>query len=583
MRKLSPILLFVMIAVLMSGCGLKKMAKKYDTVNYEIKPEVLESHGGVVKYEAKGKIPAKYFARRATVTIQPSLKHEGGTLPLKEIKLAGQKVKNPSGTVINRKTGGSFTHNQEFNFSPEMKNSELIFDVTATRGKKTINLGTTKVADGVIATSTRLVWDEELSTAAHGYEKVTILTKKANLYFDYNDARLSDRQKLNRMKENIDLINELKSFIELGYEIKDIQVNAWASPEGELTLNQKLSESRGKAAEKWVIDYFNAKDREVARAQKKKVEEVKRKYTLAVNSRGEDYDGFMAAMEKSNLPEKQAIINVIKMETEKLAREKKIKDMTVIYAEIEAILETLRRSEIVVNCFQPKKTDAEISNLAIADPSKLDEKELLYAATLTEDMNVKLTIYRNATVQFPNSWKGFNNAGVILLEQKNLNEGASMIEKANALSPNNPQILNNMGVVANWKKDLRSAMKFYEQASQAGYNTNYNQGVLKIVGGDYNEALRLMSSKNCKYNLALAQVLAGKNTDAVKTIDCMKEKTAEAHYLLAIIGARTANTSMMYDNLKKAVSMNSALKAEAAKDREFIKYFESADFKNAIR
>lgn len=583
MRKLIPILLVAFITVFMTSCGLKRMAKKYDTVKYEIKPEVLESHGGVVKFEAKGRIPAKYFARRATVTIQPSIKHEGGTLPLKEIKLSGNKVKNPQGTVINRKSGGTFTNNQEFNFTPEMKNSELIFTSTASRGKKTVQLGTTKVADGVIATSTRIVEDEDLSIAEHGYEKETILTQKANLFFDYNDTRLSDRQKLNRLQENINALNELKSFIQIGYVIRDIQINSWASPEGELTLNQNLSEGRGKAAQKWITDFFNAEDQKIARAQKRRARDVKRIYTLNVNAKGEDFDGFMRALERSSLPERQAITNVIKMEANKLDREKKIKDMTVIYAEIETILEPLRRAEIVVNCFQPKKTDAEIANLAISDPSKLDEKELLYAATLTEDMNVRLNIYKTATVQFPNSWKGFNNAGIILLQQNNIKDGATMIEKANALAPNNSQILNNMGVIASWRKDYRAANKYYQQASQAGLNTNYNQGVLKVVTGEYSEAVRLMSGKSCKYNLALAQLLAGSSAEAVKTLNCMPVKTAESHYLLAVIGARTANTSMMYDNLRKAISMKPELKVEAAKDREFIKYFESSDFKNAIK
>jgi len=583
MRKFSPILFLAVVAVLLSGCDLKKMAKKHDTVKYETKPAVLEAHGGAVKVEVNGTFPVKYFGKAVTVEFQPVLKYDGGTLPLKKIIIVGEKVVQGEGTVIKKKDGGAFTFTDQFVYLPEMMVSELWVTPTATKGKKTVTLGEVKLADGVIVTSERIAKDEEVQIAPHGYEKVVIITKKSNLYFDYNSANLSMSQKLNKMQQNIDAIKEMKSFIEQGLEIKDVMINAWASPEGELTVNAKLSEDRGKAAEKWLVSYFNDLDNKKAKEMKVKVGEIKRQYTLAVSAKGEDFDGFMSAIQASSIPEKQAIINVIKMQPSKIAREQEIKNMSVIYAEVEAILEPLRRSEIVVNCFEPKKSDEEIAQLAITDPSKLNEKELLYAATMTDDMATQLKIYQAASQTFPESWKGFNNAGAILLKMGNTKEAESYVEKANALSPNNGVVLNNMGVIASQKKDSKSAMKYFEQAKQAGVNVDYNQGVLKIRNGDYEEALRLFSGKSCTYNIALAQVLAGKTTEAVKTIECMKVQTADGQYLLAIIGARSANTSMMYDNLKKACAQDAKFKAEAKKDREFLKYHDSSDFQNAVK
>ena len=43
-------------------------------------------------------------------------------------------------------------------------------------------------------------------------------------------------------------------------------------------------------------------------------------------------------------------------------------------------------------------------------------------------------------------------------------------------------------------------------------------------------------------------------------------------YLLAIVGARTNNTDAVSTNLKKAVSLDGALKAKAANDIEFAKF-----------
>jgi tetratricopeptide (TPR) repeat protein len=584
MRKFNPILLVALLAVLLTGCDLKKMAKKYDTVKYDAKPEVLEVHGGNVKVEVKGTFPAKYFGKKVTLEFQPVLKYEGGSQPLKKIMIVGEKVVQGDGTIIKKKEGGSFTFTDQFIYKPEMMASELYVEAIATKKNKSVSLGEIKLADGIIMTSQRVgLEDDDLEIAAHGYEKVVIVTKKANLYFDYNSANLTMNQKLNKMQQNIDAINNLKTFIEQGWEIKDIQINAWASPEGELSINAKLSENRGKAAEKWFVDYMNGLDKAKAKELKVKVEDIKRAYTLTVNAKGEDFDGFMSAMQSSDIPEKQSIINVIKMQTDKAQREQQIKNMTVIYAEVEAILEPLRRSEIVVNCFEPKKTDQQIAELAITDPSQLDEKELLYAATLTEDMETKLKIYKSATTQFPNSWKGFNNAGAILLMTGKTNEAVTYIEKADALSPNNGQVQNNLGVIATRNKETKKAITKLEAAKQSGINVDYNLGVLKIIAGEYDEAIRLMGSKSCRYNLALAQVLAGKATDAVKTLDCMKVKTAEGFYLMAVIGARTGNTSMMYDNLKKAGAENAKYKSEAKKDREFLKYHDSTDFLNAVK
>lgn len=583
MKKFSPILFVVMLAVMLTGCDLKKMAKKYDTVKYEAKPEVLEVHGGAVKVEVKGTIPAKYFGKKVTVEIQPVVKYEGGSLPLKKAVIRGEKVVQGEGTVIKKKEGGSFTFTDQFAYKPEMMVSELYLEAKANKKKKTVSLGELKIADGIITTSLRIDTDDnDVEIAADGYEKVVVVTKKANLYFDYNSANLSMGQKLNKMQVNIDAINNLKAFVEQGWEIKDIQINAWASPEGELSINTKLSEDRGKAGQKWLVDYMNSLDQKKAKEMKVKVDQIKRKYTLTVNAKGEDFDGFMTAIQASNLPEKQSIINVIKMQPNKAQREQEIKNMAVIYAEVEAILEPLRRAEIVVNCYEPKKTDEQIAQLAISDPSKLDEKELLYAATLTDNEDTKLTIYKTATKQFPNSWKGFNNAGAILLKQGKNDEALTFLEKANALAPNNGQILNNLGVIYLRKQD-RKAMSSLEQAKQAGVNVNYNLAILKIQAGEYDEALKLMGNNTCRYNLALAQVLAGKAPDAVKTLDCMKQKSAEGYYLMAIIGARTGNTSMMYDNLKKACAENPKYKAEAKKDREFLKYHNNADFQNAVK
>jgi tetratricopeptide (TPR) repeat protein len=301
-----------------------------------------------------------------------------------------------------------------------------------------------------------------------------------------------------------------------------------------------------------------------------------------VKARGEDYDGFMKALEASAITEKNTIANVIKSQATKTEREQQIKNMTVIYTEVEAMLEVLRRAEFLVASFEPKKSDEEIARLSTSAPDSLQVEELFYSATLTKDMNTQLDIYQSATKVYDKDWRGYNNMAYIYIKQGKLDEATVMLNKANALNPNNGMIQNNLGVIALRKKDYKGAKTYFEQAQAQGINANYNLGVLMILDGNYSGAITNFGRITCDYNLGLAQLLNGDAAAAQSTLECA-EKTAEVHYLLAVVGARTGNLALMTQNLTKACQMVPAYKATAKEDREFIKYFDNADFQNAIR
>ncbi len=573
---------FVIVAI-SSSCGLSKMVKKYDEVKYEVTPNVLETHGRQVSVTVKGSFPEKYFHPKVVVEFTPILKWDGGSVTLKTQKLQGEKVEGGDGIVISKKNGGSFTFADVVDYKPEMNSSELTVECMATKGNKTVSLGEIKLADGVIYTSERVAKSEVVSLAAHGYEKEVIITKSASLYFAYNSSNYSAYLDLNKSEESKAQMEELEEFIAQNWEIKSIDINAWASPEGEESYNADLSQERADAGEKYITNYFTKYYRAFAREKKKKVEDVEQELNINAIAKGEDFDGFMSAVQSSSIEEKQTIINVIKNQPEKAQREQEIKNMTVIYAEIEAILEVLRRSEIVVNCYEPKRTDENIAMLSTTHPDSLLVEELLFAATLTEDLDTKLKIYKSCTELYSDNWRGYNNAGYVLLKQGNLAEAKTYIEKAQNLAPNEGEVLNNLGVIASWEEDFDQAKTYYESAQGKGISENYNLGILKIRAADYSGAISSFSAKSCDYNLALAQLLSGGNDAAVKTLECISNKTAADHYLMAIAGARGGNASMMTDNLKKACQMDADYKAQAKEDREFLKYFDNADFQNAIK
>ena len=138
---------------------------------------------------------------------------------------------------------------------------------------------------------------------------------------------------------------------------------------------------------------------------------------VTLSAKGEDWDGFTKAVGSSSIKDKGKILNVVNAESEVGKKEKTINDMIVIYPEIEdAILPTLRDLPITINFFEPKKTDQQIAMLATTMPDSLKKEELLYAATLTEDLATKLKIYEAATKVYANDWKGYNNAGYVCLK-----------------------------------------------------------------------------------------------------------------------------------------------------------------------
>ena len=386
--------------------NLKSMEKNYGLVKYETTPDPLVKEGDTVCVNVKVTFPEKYFAKKAAMNFQPELKWAGTSRKLKPVNFQGEDV-NGDGIVINYKNGGTYTYVDCVPYEPGMNVSDLVVSPTLYSPKepvvlnatpeqigakyKVIDLPERKLADGVIITGTRIVHDEDLIASEHGYIKETIITKDAKIYFRVNMHDLNWNLPLNRSNMVQQKLDELAGFIKQGYTIRDIDINAWASPEGEESYNQGLSERRAQAGKKQVVAMFKKMAKEKNPVINIPDPEASIKFNSYAN--GEDWNGFMQAVEASNIGDKRIIMNVVNSQSDVSKREQEIRNMALVYKEIEDdILPPLRRVEIKVNCFEPKKTDAEIASLAVSDPSKLDDKELLYAATLTNDQDTKLRI-----------------------------------------------------------------------------------------------------------------------------------------------------------------------------------------------
>ncbi|MFW6249426.1 MAG: hypothetical protein ACOC4J_06635, partial [Bacteroidota bacterium] len=434
--------LLITVAFL-SSCGLNKMIKEYgEGVSFTPETNPLENHGGEVAIEVTGSVSEKYFHPNAKVELLPVLKYDGGEKELDVVYLRGEKTSG-EGTVINRNSSTTFSFSEVVPFQEEFKESELVLRADVYRegdADESVSLPEVKVADGVIVTSQRVDNDQDLALAPHGYEKETFVSETANIYFDYMRHNVNWRFSLNRDDEAQQKIEDFTEFLERQWKVQSLEISAWASPEGEVAYNEELSENRAESATEYV-------ERLIERIEND-LDTMLNVPDLIVSAKGEDFDGFMESLNASDIQDKQAIANVINSQLEPAEREKRIKDMTVIYDEVEELLKPLRRAQLVITLYEPKKSDEEIAMLATENPAELDVKELLYAATMVDESNMqkKLEIYNNAKRLFPQDYRGFNNAAYVNLAMGNKEDAAQDLEKANQLAPNNGHVQNNLGV-----------------------------------------------------------------------------------------------------------------------------------------
>lgn len=595
-------------ALLMGGCGLGKMVKKYPEVTVTLDNPDLENKGGEVAYTIKGTIPPKYMKKKATMTFTPSLSVDGEkvTPPFAIITLKGEKAKG-DGITIPYKTGGTFTKSGTFKFDEKYETADIVVGAEANLKKKHHDFGDRNLGEGISNTSARANLTPRLTDnagsgtafllAPHNY-KAEFIGRTATLYFDLNSANMNWSNPNNKTKAAKDSIKEFIDFMGNDYIIDRVVISGWASPEGEETNNQGLSERRFQVGKNWFNDKFNAYLKDYAKRNNIKMKDLQRPtFEYVNNAKGEDWDGFEAAIEKSNIAQKNQILNVVRSQANNDMREQKIREMTDIYPEIaDAILPPLRRAEIQMVCKKHDTyTDAELIRLVQSNPEDFSVNERLYAASVATDMSVKGSIYKSLinNKKTENDWRAYNNLGAMKLNdyyqsgnQADLEEALNYLQKAAALSPNNGVILNNMAIADYLSGDLASAQANFEASANASVqpvNQNYNTGALSILNGDYSKAAQLMGNQSCDYNTALVQLLQKDYNAAKATLDCIDNVDAKTAYLKAVLAARMKAEEGVYSNLATAIDLDPSLKKTAKRDAEFKRYRHSDRFKQLVK
>ena len=545
--------LVALMVLALSSCGkMGELSSDYFTTN----PEVLEAVAGKVPVTINGKFPEKYMKKNATVEVTPVIRWNGGEAKGQPAMFQGEKVEG-NGQTISYKAGGNYTMKANFDYVPEMANSELYLDFKITKGSKTYTIPSVKIADGVIATS-------ELPTAASSnasyaedaYQRIIKQAQEANIMFLIQQANLRNSQlKSDEMKEFHKKVAEVNADTK-NFKLNNIEVSAYASPDGGVKLNTGLAENREKNAEK----YLNRQ------LKKAKIEaNVDAKYTA------QDWEGFQELVSKSNLQDKDLILRVLSMYQDPEQRENEIKNISSVYKTLaDEILPQLRRARLTANYDIIGRSDEEINEAFDTDAKVLSVEELLYAATLTNDKARQNAIFTKTTQLFPNDFRAYNNLGEMAFAAGDMAKAESFFKQAAAKNANAPEVNANLGLCELVKNNVAAAETFLGKATGANA-ANEALGNLYIKQGQYQRAVNAFGDAKTN-SAAQAQILAKDYNKAKATLQAIQDKDAMTDYLMAIVGARTNNESLVKSSIKSAIAKDASLATKAANDREFAKF-----------
>ena len=562
MKKSLKLFASVMAFAILASCGTAVQPEQV-TVN----PSPLAVVGNLIEADVMGTFPVKKFSKKAVLTITPVLKYNGTEVVGKSVTYVGEKAKE-NGTVVSYKEGGNFSLKASFEYVPEMAKCELALRFTAKNGNKTVTIPDMKVADGLVATA-KLANAEDVKpqVTADKFQRIIQEVQEADIKFLIQQTALRNSElKTQEMKDLHAAIKDADTTANKA--INKIEVAGYASPDGEEDLNAKLANVRQEKAQKYLA---------------KQLKKAKVDAAIESNVTAEDWAGFQAAMEASNIQDKELVLRVLSMYSDPEEREAQIKNLSAVFKTIaNEVLPELRRSRLILTTDLIGKSDEEIAALAANDPAALNVEELLYAATLTNKPAEKLDIYKKAVAQYGNDYRSHNNLGMVYFAQGNIAEAARCYAKALQLEPNNPDVNYNAGLAAMAQNDLAKAEEHLGKAAGTQGDLNAAMGTLYTMKGDY-AAAKNAYGNNASNNAAVQQILNEDYAAALQTLNKVEKPNATTAYLKAVVNARQNNRNDVYANLKVAFDRDANLKAKAQNDIEFAKYQSEAEFQALVK
>ena len=552
MQKKSLFILSAASVLMMSSCS-KLGALSAD--NFTVTPNPLETQAGQVPATINGTFPEKYMKKKAVVTVTPELRYADGQVAKgNRATFQGEKVMGNDQT-ISYKVGGRYTMKTAFNYVPDMQKSEMYLTFDARIGKKQQKVPAVKVANGVIATSElykKTLASESGIIAPDTFQRVNEKKQEANIKFLINQANIRKSElKNNSVQEFVEMLKKINADRE-GFNIQNVEIQAYASPEGGVKFNDQLAGKRQNESEKYVKGTLK---------QNKVNADIDAHYTA------QDWDGFQKLVAASNLQDKDVILRVLSMYEDPQEREQQIRNMSAGFRELaDGILPELRRSRLIINYETIGRSDEQIEQQYKDDAAKLSADELLYLATFDKTPAEQEAIYTKATQIYDKDYRAYNNLAALALAKGDKAAAQKYAEKAASLGSDTPEAQANMGLLALVNGNVQDAERAISKSANSE-NVKAALGALNIAKGNYAQAEQYFGKTNSN-TAALAQLLNKNYAAAAKTLDKVQNPNAMTDYLHAVVAARRGNKFAASSYLKEALQKDPSLKQYAENDLE---------------
>ncbi|OYP35645.1 hypothetical protein CIK90_11285 [Prevotella sp. P5-126] len=557
MKKL--VFLSAVAVATLTSCGGKLGELSAD--NFKVVPNPLVAESGQVPATINGMFPEKYMAKKAVVTVTPELRFTDNGVETavkgQSATFQGEKVLG-NDQSISYKVGGHYTMKANFAYQPAMQKSDLYLTFNARVGKKEVQVPAVKVATGVIATSElyrSTITSANPCTSQDAFQRVNEQKFDATIKFLIQQAELRKSElKSNSVQEFTSLLKRIAQDQE-GLNINNVEISAYASPDGGVSLNEKLANKRQKNTESYV---------------KKQMKAAKIDANLSSQYTAQDWEGFQELVKASNIQDKDVILRVLSMYQDPQEREQQIKNMSQGFRELaDGILPELRRARMTINYETIGRDDDQIFAQYKEDASKLSVEELLYAASIADTDAQREDILKTTTNLYREDSRAYNNLAVLAMQKGNNAEAQKYLSMARTLDAKNAEANANMGLLALQQGDAKTAEDYISRAAGAN-NLAEALGNLHLAQGNYALAQQDFAGVNSN-SAALAQLLNKDYARATQTLANVKNPDAMTDYLNAIVNARQGNNDAAASYLRSAIQKDPKLAQYAANDLELSK------------
>ncbi len=542
--------------VLLAGCGKQK---SFVSDNFAVSPTPLEYVAGNVPATISINVPAKTMNKKALVTCTPVLKWDGGSAAGADYTLQGEKVE-ANNTIISYRNGGHATMRFNVPFQEGMEKSELFMQFNARKGNKAMKMPTVKIGYGIQCTAaliTKTARTANFGVAPDNFQRVISQKQEAAVKFLIGQANLRGSELNSKtVQDFIATLKNIKSD-EQSLVLNNIEVSAYASPDGAYAINERLAERRGEVSEGYVNQQLK---------QNQLATNVDTRYTA------EDWEGFQALVSQSNLQDKEIILRVLSMYQDPEQREREIRNVAVVYKELaDAVLPELRRARMVINYDVIGRSDDAIMQLAETDASQLSVEELIYAANILSGSAAQTeSILKKVVSLFPNDYRAYNNLGELAMRQGDTDKAKTYLLQALAIDAKAAEPNVNLGMIALQDGKFQDAEAYIGKGVGAN-NFDEALGHLYVAQGRYPQASAKFAN-SANNSAALANILSQDYADALKKLGNIQNPDAMTYYLQAILAARMEETSKVKGYLDKAIALDPSLARRAANDAEFSDY-----------